>query len=419
MSDEAAAQSAVVRKLAKRPLLSRLFASGRQPLKLVAVPRDHVQGDRQRGEALLAGRFVLGSEMVSLNDLDFSALRLGQPVGRHASGLLLAPRPLRRGVPRKRRARSPRRWRGAGCSRTARASTTPGGPICGASASSTGRPTRPTSCRAATRATARPCSTRSFAAPAISTPMRTRPRRASTGSPPGAGVVAAGLLVQGGVPRVARGESGLARALVDRAIRGWGTGQPTRRTSRCCWSIGSRFCAVPISRPSKAFPTQSRPPQQQRSPRFMASPWATARCRAGRAAIPVKPRGSHALVEGCGLRARPLRQARGWGYHRLSRARHRAGHRRRTAAASEDGVVRLRVDPGVRNVATDRSGWWSIAAGPAPLPTALAARSGRGAAHDGGAQHARHFRHQFDRDPARRLARQGRRGCHDRPQRGQ
>ena len=26
----------------------------------------------------------------------------------------------------------------------------------------------------------------------------------------------------------------------------------------------------------------------------------------------------HALVEGCGLRARPLRQARGWGYHRLS-----------------------------------------------------------------------------------------------------
>ncbi|QNP45456.1 heparinase II/III-family protein [Sphingomonas sediminicola] len=26
----------------------------------------------------------------------------------------------------------------------------------------------------------------------------------------------------------------------------------------------------------------------------------------------------HALIEGCGLRARPLRQARGWGYHRLS-----------------------------------------------------------------------------------------------------
>ena len=40
MSADADAQSAAVRKLAKRPLLSRLFASGRQPLKLVAVPRD-------------------------------------------------------------------------------------------------------------------------------------------------------------------------------------------------------------------------------------------------------------------------------------------------------------------------------------------------------------------------------------------
>ena len=54
MSSDSAAQNAVVRKLAKRPLFSRLFASGRQPLKLVAVPRDHVQGDRQRGDALLA-----------------------------------------------------------------------------------------------------------------------------------------------------------------------------------------------------------------------------------------------------------------------------------------------------------------------------------------------------------------------------
>ncbi|MBA2771953.1 MAG: heparinase, partial [Sphingomonas sp.] len=74
MSADAAAQSAVVRKLAKGPLMARLFGSGRQPLKLVAVPRDHVQGDRRRGEALLAGRFVLGSESVALADLEFAAL---------------------------------------------------------------------------------------------------------------------------------------------------------------------------------------------------------------------------------------------------------------------------------------------------------------------------------------------------------
>jgi hypothetical protein len=63
----------VVRKLARGSLLSRLGRS-RQPLKLVAVPRDHVQGDRQRGDALLAGRLTVGSDTLSLGDLDFGAV---------------------------------------------------------------------------------------------------------------------------------------------------------------------------------------------------------------------------------------------------------------------------------------------------------------------------------------------------------
>ena len=71
MSDDgAAAQRAIVSKLARGSLLSRLKGD-KQSLKLAAVPRDHVQGDRQRGEALIGGRFVLGSEAVPLKDLDF------------------------------------------------------------------------------------------------------------------------------------------------------------------------------------------------------------------------------------------------------------------------------------------------------------------------------------------------------------
>ena len=46
MTDTAAAERDVVRKLARGSLVSRLFKSARQPLKLLAVPRDHVQGDR-------------------------------------------------------------------------------------------------------------------------------------------------------------------------------------------------------------------------------------------------------------------------------------------------------------------------------------------------------------------------------------
>jgi uncharacterized heparinase superfamily protein len=68
-----AAERDIVRKLARGSLLSRLRHS-RQPLKLVAVPRDLVAGDRQRGEALLAGRFAAGSEALQLADLDFAEL---------------------------------------------------------------------------------------------------------------------------------------------------------------------------------------------------------------------------------------------------------------------------------------------------------------------------------------------------------
>ena len=68
-----AAERDVVRKLARGSLFSRLKRS-KQPLKLVAVPRDHVPGDRQRGEALIAGRMSVGKDSVALGDLDFARL---------------------------------------------------------------------------------------------------------------------------------------------------------------------------------------------------------------------------------------------------------------------------------------------------------------------------------------------------------
>ena len=72
----------IVGKLAKGSILSRMFGSGKQPLRLVAVPRDHVLGDRARGDALLAGRLMLGSETVSLTDLDFSTVGTHGPLAR-------------------------------------------------------------------------------------------------------------------------------------------------------------------------------------------------------------------------------------------------------------------------------------------------------------------------------------------------
>jgi uncharacterized heparinase superfamily protein len=83
--DSSAAERAIVSKLARGSFLSRLKSS-KQPLKLIAVPRDHVAGDRQRGEALLAGRLTLGSATLSLRDLDFGRVGADGPLAEQLQG---------------------------------------------------------------------------------------------------------------------------------------------------------------------------------------------------------------------------------------------------------------------------------------------------------------------------------------------
>ena len=155
-----------------------------------------------------------------------------------------------------------------------------------------------------------------------------------------------------------------ARA-VGGAVRGWRADQPLARTSRCCWSTGSASSARPISRPSRRCPTRSKAPPPPRSPRFMASPWATARCRAGRAATRRRRSALAALVEGCGLRARPLRAGARLGLSAAERARHGDRPRRRPAAAAAHGRRAAAPRPWPSRSATARSGWSSIAAAPA------------------------------------------------------
>ncbi|HEY6662317.1 MAG TPA: heparinase, partial [Sphingomicrobium sp.] len=80
-----AAERAVVQKLARGSFFSRLKRS-KQPLKLAAVPRDHVPGDRQRGEALVAGRLAFGNEVVALGDLDFDRIGTHGALAEHLQG---------------------------------------------------------------------------------------------------------------------------------------------------------------------------------------------------------------------------------------------------------------------------------------------------------------------------------------------
>src|SRR5438270_721260 len=210
-AEGSAAERDAVRKLARGSLFSRLKHS-RHPLKLVAVPRDHVAGDRQRGDALLAGRFIFGSATLPLADLDFGAVGAQGPLAEQLQGYSRL-RDLAGAASREKGARLAEaivgRWLLAHGARVDEAWAphlwgerilfwTAYAPYILSSTDSGYR-------SALLNTLAR--GARHLDANAERAPSGLRRVTAWCG------VVAAGLLVQGGVPRVARGEAGLARAL--------------------------------------------------------------------------------------------------------------------------------------------------------------------------------------------------------------
>ena len=163
------------------------------------------------------------------------------------------------------------------------------------------------------------------------------------------GVVAAGLLVQGGVPRVARGEAGLARALASAQFDDGGliSRSPFEQVQlvdrlgllRACYLAAKQTMPDGIEAAAQASLAALHGVTMGDG---ALSSWQG--CNPGEAARLT------ALIEGCGLRARPLRQARGWGYQRLSALGTILVARRRAAAAAEDRGAGLGLDPRVRAV---------------------------------------------------------------------
>jgi uncharacterized heparinase superfamily protein len=315
MSSEAA-QSAVVRKLAKGSLLSRLTGSRRQPLRLVAVPRDHVQGDRARGDALLAGRFVCGTEQLALADLDFAAVGANGLVAEQLQGFSWL-RDLAAAASRERGARFAEaivgRWLLAHGTRVDAAWRPElwGERILFWTAyapyilSSTDTGYRSALLNTLARGA------RHLEANADKAPAGIRRVTAW------AGVVTAALVIQGGVARIARGESGLGRALASAQTDDGGL---ISRTPYEQVQLADRLGLLR----SAYFAAKHNPPESLETAAAAAlsalhgvilgdgglSSWQGGNCEDAARLT--------AIIEGCGLRARALRQPRGWGFHRLS-----------------------------------------------------------------------------------------------------
>jgi uncharacterized heparinase superfamily protein len=313
--EESAAERAVVTRLARGSLFSRLKHS-RQPLKLAAVPRDHVHGDRRRGEALLAGRFTSGSETSPLKNLDFAKVGAEGAIAEQLQGFSWL-RDLSAAAAREKGARlaeaivgrwllahgtkpddawAPHLWGERILFWTAYAPY-----ILSSSDSGYRSALLNTLARGARH-------------------VEANADKASAGLDrvtAWCGVVASGLLVQGGVPRVARGEAGLGRALAAAQFDDGGlvSRSPFEQVLlvdrlgllRACYQAAKQTIPDGIEGASQAALAALHGVTMGDG---ALSSWQG--CNPGEAARLT------VLIEGCGLRARPLRQARGWGYQRMS-----------------------------------------------------------------------------------------------------
>ena len=306
----------VVGKLAKGSLVSRLFGQGRQPLRLVAIPRDHVIGDRTRGDALVGGRLLLGNGSVALSDLDFSGLGTADPLGRALQGFSWL-RDLAASASRDKGARLAEaiagRWLIAHGAR----------PDDAWAPELWGERILFWTAYAPYILSSRDAGYRSALLNTLARGARhldTNAAKAEAGLPritAWAGALVAALTLQGGMSRLSRSESGLMRALAGAQFEDGGlmSRSPQEQmllVDRLALVRAAYFAAkqdVPDALENAAAAALAALHGVTMGDGGLSS-W--------QGGNPGEPATLAALVEGCGLRARPLRAARGWGYQRLS-----------------------------------------------------------------------------------------------------
>ena len=306
----------IVGRLARPSLLGRMFGAGRQPLRLIAVPRDHVAGDRARGDALLAGQLIVGSETVNLAEVDFATLGSESPLAREIQGFGWL-RDLAASASREKGARLAEaiagRWLIAHGTR-----------IDAAWAPELwGERVLHWTAYAPYILSSRDAGYRSALLNTLARGARhldTSADKAAPGLPritAWAGVVVAALTLQGGMARLTRGESGLMRAL---SAAQYEDGGLMSRSPQEQMLLVDRLGLVRAA----YFAAKQTLPDALESA-AAASLAALHGVTMGDGALsswqggnPGDPHRLAALIEGCGLRARPLRAARGWGYQRMS-----------------------------------------------------------------------------------------------------
>ncbi|NJC04812.1 putative heparinase superfamily protein [Sphingomonas kaistensis] len=303
-------------RLATVPLLQRLRARGKPPLRLIGVARDHVTGSKARGEQLLAGRFVSGGEAVELSGLDWTSLDPLTPVGAELHGFgwlrdLAAAATRERGAPLAEDMAG--RWLLAHGAKVdpAWAPALWGERLLNWLAyapyllSRRDSDYRSALLNTAARAARHLSATADEAAPGL-------PRITAW-----AGLTAACLLLSSGTARLAKAEGGLSRALASAQYEDGGLmSRSPAEQAVLVDRLGLLRAAYAAARHD--FPQGFEDAGAAALAALHGVTMGDGTLSAWQGGNEGSRAGLAALVEGCGFRARPLRNSRGWGYHRLS-----------------------------------------------------------------------------------------------------
>jgi len=303
-------------KLAWRTPLHALRLSGRYPLKLLGVPADPIPGDMRAGNAILGGRITHHGEGIDLETLDFARLKVSPALADHLQSFawlrdLAAAGPRERGAPIAELLM--RNWLAAHATSVTEAAWRP---------DLWGRRLLFWAAHAPLILSTNDHVYRSAVLNTLARGARHIDRGADK-APPGpariaawAGVITAGLLIPGGEPRLAHGEAGMARAL---GISVYGDGGLANRSPVAqleLIELLSQLRAVYNAR-RKDPPEPIAQALARAVPALLGVTLGDGGLSSWQGGGPLPAPRIAAAIEASGVRTRPLRQARDWGYQRL------------------------------------------------------------------------------------------------------
>ncbi|WP_174279195.1 heparinase II/III family protein, partial [Sphingomonas bacterium] len=304
-------------RLTWRTPIHTIRLKGRYPLKLLAVPDDPLPGDVARGRALLDGRLMFQGEERDLATLDLARPDWSRPFGEHLHGFDWL-RDLSTVTTRARAAPIAEtlmaRWLAVHGDSVAGEAWRP---------SLWGRRLLAWTSHAPLILSSSDLVYRSSVLHALARGARHLDRGADKATPGAsrvvawAGVIVAGLLIPNGEPRRAFGEAGLARALGTALFDDGGTVSRSPRqllaiieTLVC---LRAAYAARRLELPEPFVRAMAR-----MVPALLGVSHSDQGLSSWQGGGPTRPDRLAEVIAASGIRARPLRQARDWGYQRLA-----------------------------------------------------------------------------------------------------